>query len=78
MWMWAGITVLAAAASAVGYYAASALGSSGLYIQAFAAGALLTMIIDTMAPEAVEHGGKAAGLFTILGFALAATLSGLQ
>jgi hypothetical protein len=36
------------------------------------------MIIDTMAPEAAEHGGKVAGLATLLGFALAATLSGLE
>ena len=46
-------------------------------ILAFAAGALLTMIIDTMAPEAVEQSGAEAGLATILGFALAATLSGM-
>ena len=45
--------------------------------EAFAAGALLTMIIDTMAPEAVEQSGAEAGLATILGFALAATLSGM-
>ncbi len=76
--MWVGIAGLSALAAAVGYVVASAVGSHGLLVQAFAAGALLTMIIDTMAPEAVEHGGKAAGLATILGFAVAATLSGLE
>ena len=78
LWMWTGIAGLSAVAAAVGYVVASAVGSSGILVQAFAAGALLTMIIDTMAPEAVEQGGKAAGLATILGFAVAATLSGLE
>jgi zinc transporter, ZIP family len=76
--MWAGIVGISAVAAAVGFWIASAAGSSGILVQAFAAGALLTMIIDTMAPEAVEHGGKVAGLATLLGFALAATLSGLE
>ena len=78
LWMWVGIAVLAAIAAATGYLVASAIGSNGLLVQAFAAGALLTMIIDTLAPEAVEQGGKVAGLATILGFAVAATLSGLE
>ncbi len=76
--MWAGIVGISAAAAAIGYGIASAAGSSGILVQAFAAGALLTMIIDTMAPEAVQHGGKVAGLATLLGFAVAATLSGLE
>jgi ZIP family zinc transporter len=43
--------------------------------QAFAAGALLTMLADSMVPEAFENGGKAAGLLTVLGFAVAFALS---
>jgi ZIP family zinc transporter len=77
MWMWAGIASISAVAAGVGYLLASAIQSSGVLVQAFAAGALLTMIIDTMAPEAVEQSGSEAGLATILGFALAATLSGM-
>ena len=76
--MWAGIVALSALAAGVGAAIASFGGASGVYVQAFAAGALLTMIIDTMAPEAVEHGGKVAGLATVLGFGLAAILSGLE
>jgi ZIP family zinc transporter len=76
--MWIGIAAISALAAGVGYLIASALGSNGQLVQAFAAGALLTMIIDTMAPEAVEQGGKAAGLATILGFAVAAVISGLE
>lgn len=40
-------------------------------MQAFAAGAILTMLADTMMPEAFEHGGAAAGVVTSLGFTLA-------
>jgi ZIP family zinc transporter len=75
--MWVGIAGLSSVAAGVGYVVATTIGSSGYLVQAFAAGALLTMIIDTMAPEAVEQSGSEAGLATILGFALAATLSGM-
>jgi ZIP family zinc transporter len=78
MLMWVGIAALSAVAAGVGYVVASSLGSDGTLIQAFAAGALLTMIIDTMAPEAVEQAGSEAGLATVLGFAVAAALSGLE
>jgi zinc transporter, ZIP family len=48
---------------------------TGAFIQAFAAGALLTMLADTMMPEAFEFGGKAVGLFTVAGFAAALALA---
>ena len=44
-------------------------------INGFAAGALLVMLIDSMIPEAARKGGEAAGLVTVLGFAVAAALS---
>jgi hypothetical protein len=44
--MWAGIVGISAVAAAVGFWIASAAGTSGILVQAFAAGALLTMIID--------------------------------
>jgi ZIP family zinc transporter len=47
-------------------------------IQAFAAGANLTMVADTMMPEGFEHGGKTVGLVTVLGFAIAFFLSTLE
>jgi zinc transporter, ZIP family len=43
-------------------------------IQAFAAGAVLTMLADTMIPEA-RDAGPLAGLVTTLGFAVAFLLS---
>ena len=36
-----------------------------------AAGAILTMLSQTMMPEAYEHGGKVVGVVTTLGFAVA-------
>ena len=42
---------------------------------AFAAGALLVMLSDTLMPEAFELGGREAGLLTALGFALGFALS---
>ncbi len=38
-------------------------------------GALLTMLADSMMPEAFEHGGKAVGLLTVLGYIVATTLT---
>jgi ZIP family zinc transporter len=43
--------------------------------QAFAAGGLITMLVDTMNPEAYEDSGDRAGLVTVLGFTLAFVLS---
>ena len=44
-------------------------------IDGFAAGALLVMLIDSMIPEAAGKAGRAGGLVTVLGFAVAAGLS---
>jgi ZIP family zinc transporter len=38
------------------------------FIQAFAGGAILMMLANSMIPEAYEHGGKHAGVATVLGF----------
>ena len=39
---------------------------------------MLTMLADTMMPEAFKHGGKVVGLLTTLGFLMAAALSVLE
>ena len=74
--LWTGVAVLAALSSMAGY---ALLGGApeGVVasIQAFAAGAILTMLADTMLPEATEGGGSAVGLVTVLGFTLAFLLS---
>ncbi|UBV44406.1 ZIP family zinc transporter (plasmid) [Deinococcus taeanensis] len=47
-------------------------------IQAFAAGAVLSMLASTMMPEAYAEGGAAVGLLTALGFLAAFSLGKLQ
>ncbi len=44
-------------------------------LEAFAAGAILAMLADSMIPEAYEEGGTAVGLLTVLGFLVAFILS---
>ena len=52
--------------------ATPAVSSGGLnQLLAFAGGAILTMLADTMIPEAYEHGGKLTGVVTTLGFVVA-------
>ncbi len=48
--------------------------------QAFAGGAILTMLATEMMPTAFEESGKsiAIGLVTVLGFALAAGLTAIE
>jgi len=45
------------------------------FILAFAGGAILTMLADTLIPEAFENAGNLAGLMTTFGFGLAFALS---
>lgn len=74
--LWAVVTLVSAGAAGLGY---AALGGAPdnvvAAIQAFAAGAILTMLADTMMPEAFEEGGDLVGLVTVLGFAGAFVLS---
>lgn len=77
--MWSGVVLASAAGAGLGYlFVQTHPGADGRYAQAFAAGALLTMLADAMMPEAFEHGGKVVGLLTVMGFLLAATLSALE
>jgi zinc transporter, ZIP family len=48
------------------------------FVLAFAGGAVLTMLANTMMPEALHYGGKLAGFMTTIGFALAFAISALQ
>jgi ZIP family zinc transporter len=74
--LWTAVARVSSAAAAAGFsLLGHASGSTVAAIQAFAAGAILTMLADTMMPEAFEHGGPAAGLVTVLGFSLAFWLS---
>lgn len=75
-WMWLLLVLVSAVAAGLGYLLISQRPElDGLFAQAFAAGAMLTMLADAMMPEAFEHGGKLVGLFTVMGFLAAAVLS---
>ncbi|GAA1912557.1 ZIP family metal transporter [Nocardioides hwasunensis] len=74
--LWFGVAVACALATVGGYLAADAVPAEGrAVVDGFAAGALLTMLIDSMVPEAKEKAKDLAGLATVAGFALAAGLS---
>jgi ZIP family zinc transporter len=70
--LWVLVTVVSALSSLAGYaFFDGASDAIVAFVQSFAAGALLTMLADTMMPEAFKYGGKQVGLVTTLGFALA-------
>jgi ZIP family zinc transporter len=67
--LWLVIASLCALASATGYALFGDISPRWLsFVNAFAGGAILMMLANTMIPEAYEHGGKLAGVFTVLGF----------
>jgi ZIP family zinc transporter len=73
--VWGGIAVISGLASLVGYLAfGNAPPESIAVITAVAAGAILTMIADTMIPEAFERTRTWTGVITTLGFLLAFTI----
>jgi ZIP family zinc transporter len=74
--LWGLIAVGCAIATPVGFALADVTGGNlQAGINGFAAGALLVMLIDSMIPEARRKAGRAGGLVTVLGFAVAAGLS---
>lgn len=74
--LWAAVAAACAIATTGGYLAADAVSSdASALVDGFAAGALLTMLIDSMIPEAKAKAKDLAGLATVAGFALAAGLS---
>jgi ZIP family zinc transporter len=75
LWMWIAIAVISGVASLAGYglFQNSSPGVVA-FVLAFAGGAIITMLAETMMPEAYEHGGKLVGVLTALGFATAFTI----
>lgn len=76
--MWATLTVVCGVASVTGYLVADSGTRTGEIASAFAGGAVLTMLADSMVPESYERAGRTAGLLTVLGFLVAGVLSSLQ
>jgi zinc transporter, ZIP family len=79
LWMWIGIALLSGLASLAGYALfQNSSADTVAFVLAFAAGAILTMLADTMMPEAFEHGGKLAGVVTTVGFVVAFAIHQLE
>ncbi len=72
MLIWLAVVVVSGLSSMLGFAVlGDAPAATIAIVQGFAAGAILTMLADTMMPEAFRHGGAVAGLATTVGFALA-------
>jgi ZIP family zinc transporter len=73
--LWLAVCGLSILAAALGYGLARWIPNvNGAVVDAFAAGALLVMLTDSMIPESFEHGGKETGLFLVVGFGVAVVL----
>jgi ZIP family zinc transporter len=74
--LWSAIAIASGIAGAVGYAVTNTVPSAdGHRVQAFAAGAVLTMLASSMMPEAFAQGGRRVALFAVVGFAVAAMLT---
>ncbi|HMA27692.1 MAG: ZIP family metal transporter [Solirubrobacterales bacterium] len=75
---WVVVLLISGASAAAGYgLLQGAGGNTVALLEAFAGGAVLMMLVDTMIPES-QQGGRAVGLATVLGFSLAYLLSTLE
>lgn len=78
LFMWSGLMVTCAVVAGLGFTFADSIKDGGINAQAFAAGAVLTMLADSMMPQAFKNGGRAVGLVTVIGYATAAALTMLD
>lgn len=76
MLMWAALMLMTAVGAAIGNLFVSDVSRElQALLEGLAAGAMLTMIAQTMLPEAYDHGGWLTGFMTVIGF-LAAIFMG--
>jgi zinc transporter, ZIP family len=77
--LWCGVVLVSGGASVAGYGLFDGASPSVVaFVLAFAGGAILTMLADTMMPEAFQHGGRWVGVVTTLGFATAFAISAFE
>lgn len=77
--LWLGVVMLLTVATLAGYALFNNADPNVIaFTLAFAGGALLTMLADSMMPDAYTDSGKLAGLATTLGFGLAYLISSLS
>lgn len=73
--LWTGVTLVSGVAALAGFALFdTASPDTVAFVLAFAGGAVLTMLADTMMPEAFDKAGPLVGLFTTAGFAVAFAL----
>jgi zinc transporter, ZIP family len=73
--LWTGVALVSGLAALAGFALFdSASAGTVAFVLAFAGGAVLTMLADTMMPEAFDKAGPLVGLFTTAGFAVAFAL----
>jgi ZIP family zinc transporter len=74
--LWVVVALVSGLSALAGYaFLDTASPQTIAFVLAFAGGAILTMLADTMMPEAFEHGGRLVGVVTTFGFALAFLIS---
>lgn len=77
--IWIGLALFFALMSVAGFAAFNDTSEKWLsFIQAFAGGAILMMLANTMMPESFEHGGKLTGVFTVIGFIISVSIVVLE
>jgi ZIP family zinc transporter len=76
--MWGGVVIACGIASGLGFLFASLVSDvTGGRAAAFAAGGLLAMLTNSLVPFAYQRAGAWAGIFAVVGFALAVASSGM-
>ena len=77
--LWLAVVAVSGLASLAGYaFFDTASPTVVAFVLAYAGGSILTMLADTMMPEAYRLAGKSVGLVTTFGFAVAFALSSLE
>ena len=77
--LWGSVVAVSALAALLGFALFDGASPSVIaFVLAFAGGAILTMLADTMMPEAYEKGGKWVGVLTTVGFATAFAISAFE
>lgn len=67
--LWAGVAFVTGAAAVLGYALFTGGGVGQGWLESIAAGALLALVVETMAPEAVHGQARFSGLLAMFGFA---------
>ena len=67
--LWSGVALVTAAAAVLGYALFTDGGAERGWLESIAAGALIALVVEAMAPEAVHGQPRFSGLLAMFGFA---------